>query len=79
MQAMPSTKEKPKKEKPIPKRCVCGKQPAVVKIRRGVMLTCPDFTHCPANLRTRWVKGIDAATVEWNGIVDSYKHTQKCL
>lgn len=43
------------------------------------MLTCPDFTRCPANLRTRWVKGIDAATVEWNGIVDSYKYTQKCL
>ena len=60
---MPSTKEKPKKEKPIPKRCVCGKQPA----------------DCPANLRTRWMKGIDSAVVEWNGIVDSYKYTQKCL
>lgn len=43
------------------------------------MLTCPDFTHCPANLRTRWVKGIDTAVIEWNGIVDSYKYTQKCL
>ena len=35
MQAMPTTKAKPKKEKPIPKQCVCGKMPATVSVRGG--------------------------------------------
>lgn len=35
MQAMPTTKAKPKKEKPIPKQCACGKMPATVSVRGG--------------------------------------------
>lgn len=44
---MPSTKEKPKKEKPIPKRCVCGKQPAGVKIQGGGNANLPRFHSLP--------------------------------
>ena len=77
MQDMPTTKAKPKKEKPIPKRCVCGKMPTTVSVRGGRMLTCPNPFACPGNLRTRWNKSIDAATVEWNGVVSEFRYKQK--
>lgn len=61
-----------KKEKPTPKRCVCGSEAAYVKTRSGKMYTCPNPLGCKANLRTRWNKNKDQAIVEWNGLVDSF-------
>ena len=65
-------KETKKKEKPIPKRCVCGSEAILVKTRSGKMYSCPNPINCKANLRTRWHKGDEQAIVEWNGLVDSF-------
>lgn len=65
-------KKTEKKEKPTPKRCVCGAEAAIVKTRSGKMISCPDPTNCDANLRTMWNKHLDMAIVEWNGLVDSF-------
>ena len=65
-------KETEKKEKPTPKRCVCGSEAAFVKTRSGKMFTCPDPVKCKANLSTAWNKHEELAIIEWNGLVDSY-------
>ena len=63
-----------KKERPVPNRCICGKQPADVRMRGKVMLSCPAPIKCPANLRTRWHKGVDSAIVEWNCMISEYRY-----
>ena len=68
------TEAEKKKEKPVPDQCICRKMPVDVKTRKGVMLTCPSPMKCPANLRTRWHKGIDSAVVEWNNLIFEYRH-----
>lgn len=57
MQAMPTTKAKPKKEKPIPKQCVCGKMPATVYVRGGGCLRVQTLLHA---LVTSALAGIKA-------------------
>jgi hypothetical protein len=64
--------EKAKKEKPTPKKCVCGADGIIVKSRSGKTVSCPDPLNCKANLRTMWNKNQDSAIVEWNGLVDSF-------
>lgn len=66
-----------KKEAPVPARCVCGKVPITVCIRGGKMLTCPDPLHCSGNIRTRWTKHIDTATVEWNALVSNRRQKER--
>lgn len=61
-----------KKEKPKPKRCVCGSEAIIVKNRGKKMVSCPDPLNCRANLRSMWKSSQDAAIAEWNGIVDSF-------
>ena len=61
-----------KKEKPIPKKCVCGKEAVFVKTRAGKMFTCPAPLNCKGNLRTAWKKSLDLAVLEWNDQVDSF-------
>lgn len=68
-------KKTEKKEKPVPKRCVCGKAAALVKTRGGKMITCPDPLNCKGNLRTRWHRHEQLAVAEWNGLVSSFRHT----
>lgn len=65
-------KKTEKKEKPTPKRCVCGAEAVLVRGNSGKMITCPNPMNCKANLRTMWNKHQDMAIVEWNGIVDSF-------
>lgn len=65
-------KKAEKKERPTPKRCVCGAEAAFVKTRSGNMFTCPDPLNCKANLYTQWNKHKDLAIVEWNGLIDQY-------
>ncbi len=67
-------KESKKKEKPTPKRCVCGSVPIISKTRLGKMVTCPNPEKCIGNLRTRWQKHEDTAIAEWNALVDSVTH-----
>lgn len=64
-------KKTEKKEKPTPKRCVCGLNAAIVKTRSGKMVTCPDPLNCRANLRTTWHKHEDMAIAEWNSLIGS--------
>lgn len=64
-------KEKPKKPVPVP--CVCGRGGIVVKTRAGKMITCPAPTVCEANLRTLWRSNEEAAIIEWNQMIASYR------
>lgn len=61
-----------KQEKPVPKRCVCGREAVFVRTRSGKMYTCPNPANCKANLRTAWHKHEDLAITQWNSLVDGY-------
>ena len=65
-------KKSEKKEKPTPKKCVCGAAPITVKARAGHMVTCPDLANCSANMRSAWQKNLDLAIADWNTQVDSF-------
>lgn len=65
-------KKTEKKEKPTPKRCVCGAEAIIVKTRSGKMCTCPDPLNCRANLRTSWKSHEDLAIAERNSLVASW-------
>ena len=67
---MPVKKEN--QEKPRPRKCVCGKEPVLVSIRGGRMLSCPDPVNCTGNLRTMWQKSEIQAVEEWNGLVAGF-------
>lgn len=58
MQAMPTTKAKPKKEKPIPKQCVCGKMPVTVSVRGGGCLRVQTPLHAPATSALAGIKAL---------------------
>ena len=62
-----------KKEKPIPKRCVCGLAAAIVNQRGKKMVTCPNPERCQGNLRTMWHGHELSAIAEWDSLVDSYQ------
>lgn len=64
--------KKAKKEKPTPKRCICGKEAIIVKTRSGKMVTSCNPERCKANLRTAWQKHEVVAIEEWNALVASY-------
>jgi ssDNA-binding Zn-finger/Zn-ribbon topoisomerase 1 len=66
-----------KKEKPVPKKCVCGRGGIIVKSRAGKMISCPDPLNCKANLRTIWHSHEESAIAEWNGLVDSFSFQNK--
>lgn len=72
-------KKTEKKEKPTPKRCVCGAEAIIVKSRSGKMVSCPGPMRCKVNLRTMWHKHEDLAIAEWNSLIDSFyaKERQK--
>lgn len=64
--------KKEKQEKPVARKCVCGKIPVQVSIRGGRMLSCPDPVNCPGNIRTMWQKTEVQAVEEWNGLVAAF-------
>lgn len=66
-------KDGPKKEKPIPRKCVCGRGGILVKSRAGKMVSCPNPERCRANLRTMWHRHEESAIVEWNNLVENYQ------
>lgn len=70
---MKKTEKTEKKEKPTPKRCVCGAEAIIVKTRSGKMVSCPDPLNCKANLRTAWNSHQDLAIAEWNNLVTSFR------
>lgn len=70
-------KKTEKKEKPKPRRCVCGSAAILVKNKGKKMISCPDPINCRSNLRTMWKSKEDAAIAEWNGLVDSF-YSEHC-
>lgn len=64
-------KKAEKKEKPTPKRCVCGAEGITVKTRHGKMVTCPNPVRCSQGPRTACNNSEDAAIVEWNTLIRS--------
>lgn len=65
-------KKTEEKEKPTPKRCVCGAEAITVKTRHGKMISCPDPMNCPGNLRTTWKRSEILAIAEWNNLVGTF-------
>lgn len=61
-----------KKEKPTPKRCVCGAEDVIVKTKHGKAITCPNPEKCLGNIRTTWNRHQDLAIAEWNNLIDSF-------
>lgn len=59
-------------EKPLPKKCVCGKEPVLVSIRGGRMYSCRNPMKCCGNLRTVWHKSEILAVNEWNSLVAGF-------
>lgn len=49
------------KEKPTPKRCICGAEPIWTKAKLGYFYACPDCL-----VRSCWSKNLDKATDNWN-------------
>lgn len=65
--------KKEKKEKPVPICCICGKKGIPVKFRSKKMVSCQDPENCVGNFRTAWHSSEDAAIVEWNTLIQSYR------
>ena len=66
-----------KKEKPAPKRCVCGADAIIVRFRGKEMFSCPNPERCIGNLRTLWHGRECDAISEWNNLVDSFEYTKR--
>lgn len=61
-----------KKEKPSPKRCVCGGVAVFIKTKHGKSISCPNPTKCKGNIRTTWNSHQDLAIAEWNNLIDTF-------
>lgn len=57
-----------KKEKPAPKKCVCGREAIIVKSKGKKMVSCPNPLKCSANLRTAWHSNEEKAVEQWNSL-----------
>lgn len=65
-------KKAPKKEpaeKPQPLRCKCGKLGALVKLKGGWIVSCPDPLNCVGNFLTCRKSTEKAAIEEWNNLI----------
>lgn len=70
-------KTKTQKEKPSPKRRVCGLDAISVRFHGKKMISCPNPERCIGNLRTQWHGQELAAISEWNSLVDSFKYAKR--
>ena len=68
MRVVLMAKKAEKKEKPTPKKCVCGLEAVIVKNRSKKVVSCPDPLNCRGNLRTMWESGEESAINKWNKI-----------
>lgn len=68
---------KPKEEKvaEVPRVCVCGREPCMVKHKSKYMLACPVLTECA--MRSRWATTEQAAIKAWNVEIESAKHERR--
>lgn len=66
---------KEKKDKPMPVRCACGREAAVLVFRGKKMISCPDPENCVGNFRTLWKGRKEEAIAEWDNMIGSFKHT----
>ena len=66
-----------KKEKPIPIRCVCGMQAAIIHFKGKKMVSCSNLEKCIANLRTPWLGSEDQAIENWNTTIRSYQYPRR--
>lgn len=64
--------EKKDEAKAIPRVCVCGKKPVIVKHHSMYMVSCPDTIRCA--MRTPWTPNEQQAVNAWNVEVASKKH-----
>lgn len=69
-------KAESKKEKPTPKKCVCGVAAITVTYKGKKMVSCANPEQCQGNLRTQWRRTTDEAIAEWNNLVESFKYAK---
>ena len=70
-------KQTEKKEKPVPQKCICGREAITVKKGSKKMVTCPDPLNCVGNFRTTWNGSAESAITEWNGLIYLYFQTHR--
>lgn len=67
---------KPKEEKVVlPRVCVCGREPCMVKHKGRYMMACPTITDCA--MRSRWATTEQAAIKDWNARIESVKYERR--
>lgn len=64
---------KESKKEIVPVWCVCGKDACVVKMKGLKMVSCPNPERCRGNIRSTWNRNEEAAIVEWNNLVESFR------
>lgn len=68
-------KTKETKEKATPMRCVCKKDPIMVKMRGRYMYTCPDHLNCA--VRGNWFGKEQDAIKSWNIAVQEARQKRR--
>lgn len=58
-----------------PVKCICGKQPVIVKANGKTMVACKDLVSC--RMRGPWASGELAAIDGWYIAVSEAKHRRK--
>lgn len=64
-----ATQKKDPKEKPVPLLCKCRREPAVVKLKGGYIVSCRDPVNCVGNFWTYRKSTEDAAIKAWNNLI----------
>ena len=60
------TRKKKTEDKPVPLPCKCGRDPAIVKLRGGYVVSCSDPLNCCGNFMTYRKKLETQAIIAWN-------------
>lgn len=66
-----------KKEKPVPRLCLCGKNAAIVSFKGKKAVSCPNPERCMENLKTEWYSHEQQAIAAWNALIDSCRATRR--
>lgn len=69
--------EKAKKEKPVPRLCLCGKSAVIIRFKGKKSVSCPNPEKCTENLKTLWYSHEEQAIVAWNALIDSCRTTRR--
>lgn len=66
-----------KKEKPVPRLCLCGKNAVIVSFKGKKAVSCPNPERCAENLKTEWYSHEQQAVAAWNAQIDFCRTTRR--